>query len=138
MGVSGLEPPKVFNDRKTGQNNPRDIEKNDCWKGLFRGRPNESNAGSNSKYVNPPPLLTKKQTGEDDGDFGGKSPSLHDVWFSPIPLMGHCLGCLYYFLQHLYNHRKGLMNLFFGLIFIERGPHTDSYDSLNCASPTIE
>jgi len=60
MLVSDLEPPEVFNNRKTGQNNPRHVEKNDCGEGLFRGCPNQGDAGDNSEDVEPPELLAEK------------------------------------------------------------------------------
>ncbi len=60
MGVSGLEPPEVFKDGKTGQNNPRDIEKNDCGESLFRGCPNQGDAGDDGEDVEPPELLAEK------------------------------------------------------------------------------
>lgn len=36
LNPRGLEPPEVLEDRETGQNHPKHVEKDDCWKGLCR------------------------------------------------------------------------------------------------------
>lgn len=60
MWVSDLEPPEVFNDRKTGQNDPNDIEKNNCGKCLFRGCPNQGDAGDYGEDIEPPELFAEQ------------------------------------------------------------------------------
>jgi hypothetical protein len=93
MWVSDLEPPEVFNDRKTSQNHPSDIEKNDCRKRLFRGCPNQGDARDVGEDVDPPELLAEKQAGKDDGNLGGKPPSLYGVDSCPVFFGRHGLYC---------------------------------------------
>jgi len=93
MLVSDLEPPEVFNNRKTGQNDPRDIEKNDCRKRFFSGCPNQGDAGDNGEDVEPPELLAEKQAWKDDGNLGGKPPRFYSIYSCPILLGTHSFYC---------------------------------------------
>jgi hypothetical protein len=99
MRVSDLEPPEVFQDGKTSQNHPQNIEKDDCGEGLFRGCPNQGNARDDGEDVEPPELLTEKQAGKDDGNLGRKTPSLNDIDPCPVVLGRHGLYCRNDFLK---------------------------------------
>ena len=82
----------MFNNRKTGQNDPSDIEKNYCRKRLFRGCPNQGEAGDDGKNVKPPELLTEQKAGKDDGNLGEEPPSLYGVDSCPVLLGRHSLN----------------------------------------------
>ena len=83
----------MFNNRKTGQKDPRHVEKDDCGKRLFCGCPNQGDAGDDGEDIKPPELLAEKQARKDDGNLGGETPSLYGVYFCPILSRRHGLYC---------------------------------------------
>jgi hypothetical protein len=100
MWVSDLEPPEVFNDRKTSQNNPRHIKENNCGKRLSGGCPNKGDAGDDGENVEPPELLAEKQAGKDDGNLGGKTPCLYGIDSCPVVFGRHCFDGVDYFIHY--------------------------------------
>ena len=93
MWVRDLEPPEVFNNRKTSQNDPRHVEKNDCRKRLFGRCPNQGDAGDDGEDVEPPELLAEQKARKDDGNLGRKTPRFYDIDPCPVLLGRHGLYC---------------------------------------------
>lgn len=91
LNPRGLESPEVLQDRKTGQNDPRHVEKNDCRKRLFCGCPNQGNAGDDGKNVKPPELLAEQEARKDDYNLGSKTPRFYSVDSCPIVFGRHSL-----------------------------------------------